>query len=160
MYCKIRPYLNKVADPRFAGVCSADIDPLLPKNDKIKPWYLISLLRSESFLSYVKIHSDRLRMPKLNKQQLGSYQMMIPDVEIQEVFERKACLLQNIISQQTKQVQELEELFSQLLSQAFSGQLTAKWRQAHLKELLTEMEEQAKILNLPPQTSQQLSLDL
>jgi type I restriction enzyme S subunit len=36
-----------------------------------------------------------------------------------------------------------------LLQRAFSGQLTAKWREAHIKELLAEMEQQARLLNLP-----------
>ncbi len=36
-----------------------------------------------------------------------------------------------------------------LLQHAFSGQLTAKWRDAHSKELLAEMEQQARLLNLP-----------
>lgn len=35
------------------------------------------------------------------------------------------------------------------MSRAFAGQLTAKWREAHMKELLAEMEEQARLLNLP-----------
>lgn len=35
------------------------------------------------------------------------------------------------------------------MQRAFSGQLTAKWREAHGKELLTEMEQQARLLNLP-----------
>lgn len=35
------------------------------------------------------------------------------------------------------------------MRRAFSGQLTAKWRQAHMQELLAEMQEQARLLNLP-----------
>jgi type I restriction enzyme S subunit len=33
-----------------------------------------------------------------------------------------------------------------MLHRAFTGDLTAKWREAHLKELLVEMEHQAKLL--------------
>jgi type I restriction enzyme S subunit len=44
---------------------------------------------------------------------------------------------------------KLENQFRVLLQRAFSGQLTAKWRQAHKKELLAEMQKQAKALNLP-----------
>jgi len=39
--------------------------------------------------------------------------------------------------------------FDLLLQRAFSGQLTAKWHEAHNKELLAEMEQQARLLNLP-----------
>lgn len=44
---------------------------------------------------------------------------------------------------------KLEAQFKLLLQRAFSGQLTAQWRQAHMTELLAEMQEQAKALNLP-----------
>jgi len=36
-----------------------------------------------------------------------------------------------------------------MLQQAFSGQLSAKWRDAHMEDLLAEMEQQARLLNLP-----------
>jgi hypothetical protein len=40
----------------------------------------------------------------------------------------------------------IERLFEVLLAVAFSGHLTASWRQANMEELLKEMEEQAKAL--------------
>lgn len=41
---------------------------------------------------------------------------------------------------------KVEKLFDILLHRAFSGELTAKWREAHMKELLQEMEVQAREL--------------
>lgn len=41
---------------------------------------------------------------------------------------------------------QLDALFSLLLHRTFSGSLTASWREAHMKELLQEMEQQAKAL--------------
>ncbi|MDY6908598.1 MAG: restriction endonuclease subunit S [Thermodesulfobacteriota bacterium] len=41
---------------------------------------------------------------------------------------------------------QIEKLFSVLLYRAFTGDLTVKWREARMKELLQEMEEQAKAL--------------
>jgi type I restriction enzyme S subunit len=41
----------------------------------------------------------------------------------------------------------LENLFETILHQAFLGDLTYKWREAHMKELLTEMELQVKTLD-------------
>lgn len=43
---------------------------------------------------------------------------------------------------------DVEHLFSALLQKAFAGDLTAQWRQGHMEELLTEMKQQAKALNL------------
>jgi len=44
---------------------------------------------------------------------------------------------------------KLEAQFQLLLQHAFSGQLTAKWREGHMQELLAEMAQQAHALNLP-----------
>jgi type I restriction enzyme S subunit len=41
---------------------------------------------------------------------------------------------------------KIQLLFDTLLHRAFSGDLTAKWREAHMQELLAEMEQQAKSL--------------
>lgn len=42
--------------------------------------------------------------------------------------------------------ENLEKAFAVMLHRAFSGDLTAKWREVHMKELLAEMGEQAKAL--------------
>lgn len=47
---------------------------------------------------------------------------------------------------------KLESQFNVLLQHAFSGQLTANWRQVHMAELLAEMQQQAQALNLPMPT--------
>ena len=52
-------------------------------------------------------------------------------------------------SMQYKRVERykiIDRLFSLLLHRAFTGDLTAAWREAHMKELLQEMELQAKAL--------------
>lgn len=43
----------------------------------------------------------------------------------------------------------VNDLFDVLLHRAFTGDLTAQWREAHMKELLAEMEQQAKALETP-----------
>ena len=48
-----------------------------------------------------------------------------------------------------KAAAKVEQLFSVLLDNAFSGQLTAQWREGHMHELLAEMAQQARALNLP-----------
>jgi type I restriction enzyme S subunit len=53
----------------------------------------------------------------------------------------------------------LETTFQSFLNRAFSGNLTAKWREVHMKELLAEMEEQAKIIGVSTDVEyEQLSL--
>lgn len=146
LYSKIRPYLNKVAYPRFAGVCSADIYPLRPKNKNVTHWYLISLLRSQAFLDYSKMHSDRLRIPKLNKPQLGKFEFPLPDPDILIEFDERAEKIVSIENGFFARQEKVEKLYQGILYRAFSGDLTASWREAHMKELLQETELQTKAL--------------
>lgn len=53
------------------------------------------------------------------------------------------------ISVLEKAAAKVEQLFSVLLDNAFSGQLTVQWREGHMHELLAEMSQQARALNLP-----------
>ncbi len=148
LYSKIRPYLNKVAFPRFSGVCSADIYPLLPKDNRISPWYIVALLQSHAFLAYAAIHSERLRMPKLNQDQLGAFATPIPDANLVVDFDRYASDIDSTLQLITAQSEKVETLFAVLLHRAFIGDLTTKWREAHMKEILAEMEAQTKALNV------------
>ncbi|MFN9536547.1 MAG: restriction endonuclease subunit S, partial [Pseudanabaena sp.] len=78
LYSKIRPALNKVAIPNFKGICSADIYPLRPSDDKLCRRYLAYLLLSETFLEYATKHSDRSKIPKINRDSLLAYKVVIP----------------------------------------------------------------------------------
>lgn len=147
LFSKIRPYLNKVAFPQFEGLCSADIYPLIPKDERTTQWFLVSLLRSQSFLDYAKSHSDRLRIPKLNKLQLGAFDTPIPRGDLLEKFEKQAERIIGLEGTWHLRGKEIEKIFSVMLHQAFTGEITASWRQANMKELLQEMELQAKALN-------------
>ena len=42
--------------------------------------------------------------------------------------------------------ERLELLFRNMVRRAFGGELTARWREAHMRELLQEMEQQARYL--------------
>ena len=54
LYSKIRPNLNKVAKATFKGICSADMYPLIPK-ENITTEYLYFILRSNKFLEHAVI---------------------------------------------------------------------------------------------------------
>jgi type I restriction enzyme S subunit len=73
----------------------------------------------------------------------------IPPFDLQEEFDRHAWSLMRMAIQASKAAIRVESMWNTLLQRAFSAQLTAKWREAHMKELLAEMELQAHQLNLP-----------
>jgi type I restriction enzyme S subunit len=73
----------------------------------------------------------------------------MPPFSLQEQFDRRAWSVMELAKKAQQTSLCLEHTWSELVKRAFSGQLTAKWRQAHVKELLSEMELQARQLNLP-----------
>ena len=52
LYGKLRPYLNKVATPDFAGKCSTELIPLLPR-EGVDRDYLAHLLRRRETVDFV-----------------------------------------------------------------------------------------------------------
>jgi len=83
LYSKIRPYLRKVALPSFAGLCSADIYPLRSKDGVLEREYLFYVLLSDAFTDYANRVSNRAGMPKINREQLFSFELDLPTVDEQ-----------------------------------------------------------------------------
>ncbi len=81
------------------------------------------------------------------RDELCNIKIPLPPITLQREFAAYVDSLETIrkSAQQTDAV--LHDLFSSLLHRAFSCELTAKWREAHMKELLAEMEQQSKLLS-------------
>lgn len=77
LYSKIRPNLNKVAIAPFDGLCSADMYPLQITSSHIDAKYIQMVLSSKEFLKYADSLSNRANIPKINKNQLFSFNMNI-----------------------------------------------------------------------------------
>jgi type I restriction enzyme S subunit len=79
--------------------------------------------------------------------------ILVPPMPKQKAFREYFAATRYIEIDQARRWQMLEDLFAVLLHRAFTGVLTAKWREAHMKELLAEMESQVKALDCPPTKS-------
>ena len=77
---------------------------------------------------------------------LSRYTTGCPPIVLQRKFSKAVVRFQEWVEQRERSMKSLENIFSALLHRAFTGDLTAKWREAHMKELLAEMETQAKAL--------------
>ncbi|WP_156965888.1 restriction endonuclease subunit S domain-containing protein [Paraburkholderia bannensis] len=73
----------------------------------------------------------------------------IPPFHLQKHFESLAWSVVAALNRTKDAAEGIDSLWSSLLQRAFSGQLTVRWREAHMKELLVEMAHQAHALNLP-----------
>ena len=82
VYSKIRPELRKVAFPRSEGLCSADAYPLRPGHE-ILAEYLFEVLLSESFARQAVAKSGRTKMPKVNRHELFSIGVPVPEISVQ-----------------------------------------------------------------------------
>ena len=95
-------------------------------------------------------------MANINAQELREFPAIFPDISFQQSFAEKLAMLDELIEYCYEAEKKVDSLFQTLLYRAFSGELIAKWREAHTKELLTEMEEQTKELGLNEKTTDNL----
>lgn len=119
LYSKIRPALNKVAIPDFEGICSADIYPLRPSNQKLCRQYLAYLLLSEGFLEYATKNSDRSKIPKVNRDALLAYEVVIPCRLEQHRIASCLSSLDELIAAQGDKVETLKFHKKGLMQQLF-----------------------------------------
>ena len=82
IYSKIRPSLNKLIIAPFDGLCSADMYPITTSmNVRFLYYYMLS----KHFVSQVnKVVMDRVKMPKINKEELSLIYVPVPPVNEQE----------------------------------------------------------------------------
>lgn len=100
---------------------------------------------------FVFWHLQMVRLPDAGYARhhkfLRQVRIMQPPPKSQEAFGRIAGNLKSTWAARKEAGRNIEVLFAVMLHRAFSGELTAKWREAHMEELLVEMEQQAKLLN-------------
>ena len=119
IYSKIRPNLNKVAMPDFEGLCSADAYPILLKEGICNREYFGYTLRSQYFLDYILIFSNRTNLPKVNRSQVEGFTLPLPPIELQNQF---ATFVQQVDKSKLavqKSLEELETLKQALMQQYF-----------------------------------------
>jgi len=82
----------------------------------------------------------------VTKSRFVAIEFLMPPRELQEVFGRQCKALCEDGETRRRQATQLDLVFDVLVHRAFAGSLTASWREAHMKVLLQEMEQQAKAL--------------
>ncbi len=101
-----------------------------------------------SYIKQMLLNKARraIGMANINASELRSLPLILPNKDQQEMFARQLDNLEKLRRRRMEDAEIISRLFENILRRAFTGDLTAKWREAHMKELLAEMEEQAKIL--------------
>ncbi|MBU2507019.1 MAG: hypothetical protein KJ799_09880 [Bacteroidetes bacterium] len=84
------------------------------------------------------------RMPRADMKYLMSLKIIDPDINLIAKFSEYYKNIQTHFDSLINNKVKIESTFNLLLSQAFDGSLTSSWRDAHMKEVLQEMEEQKR----------------
>ena len=93
IYSKIRPLLRKAVIAPFDGLCSADMYPL---KTILNGKYLLRYVLSDAFnLQVATAMSSRVKMPKINQEELSSILIPIPPMQEQEGI---ACGIDGLLS--------------------------------------------------------------
>lgn len=120
LYSKIRPLLNKVTIAPEDGLCSADMYPISTEE---KTEFIKYYMLSKAFLSSVKnIVADRVKMPKINQDELKETRFVIPPLPEQEAIvtylDSKVAKIDEYISIAEKKIAALEELKQTIIAEA------------------------------------------
>lgn len=90
--------------------------------------------------------APQMAQKNINLKILRDINVPVPPKELQDRFAGEHDCVVSMAENARKSADWLETLFTVLLHRAFSGDLTARWREAHIKELRQEMEQQARCL--------------
>jgi len=104
----IRPYLKKVWFSDRIGGCSADVFVLRSKT--CEPEFLYNVIASDKFINYVMSGAKGVKMPRGDKNQMGSFSFSIPAVAEQRKISRLFQLLDERIATQNKIIEKLQSL--------------------------------------------------
>jgi type I restriction enzyme S subunit len=123
------------------------INAVIPFSN-INPYFLYTqILLLKKSIQSVSTNAMKGIVNKGNFQEIKS---LLPPQNLRDKFGQIFVDYLRFFDNQSLASQKLEKLFQTILYRAFSGELTAEWREAHMTELLQEMEHQTKALNLQP----------
>jgi type I restriction enzyme S subunit len=109
-------------------------------------WLNTSFIKQQLF----ELARRAVGMANINATELRSLPVLIPGLPLQKKFVNCLDQLHADECLRSKSRESIEVLFKAMLHRAFTGELTNQWRDVHMKELLVEMEQQARLLRSNP----------
>lgn len=124
LYGKLRPYLNKVANADFEGVCSTDIIPVKPIINKSVKEYILHFLKGKWFVDFADKNCSGANLPRISPKKISNYKLISPPIHLQNQFAKKIAQIEQQKAILQQELQHAENLFGALLQQSFSGKDT------------------------------------
>ena len=134
IYSKIRPALAKACiSPSNNTICSADMYPIQGMSGLTNEFLFWSLL-STWFTSLVILESDRVAMPKINREKLSEVMLPVPPVieqkEIDVEVRNKTEAMDSLVHKAEKAIALAKERRTALISAAVTGKIDVRSWQA------------------------------
>lgn len=123
VYSKIRPTLNKLIIAPFDGLCSADMYPIETNMHK---QYFVYMMLSQYFVEQVGlITRDRVKMPKINQNELSGILITVPTKDEQKsiagYLDNKCTAIDTAIEQKQNLIEKLTEYKKSLIYEVVTG---------------------------------------
>jgi len=148
----VRPYLRATAlVPKELDneIASTGFCVLRPREPNGYAW-LFQLTRLQWFTEQLNVRARGASYPAVTDADILRLPIPLPcDSKILEKFDGQFEYVSKVLFTAGAASEKVDALFNLMLLRAFSGELTAKWREDHMQELLEEMAQQARALNLP-----------
>ena len=129
IYSKIRPALAKVTLAPTDCLCSADMYPLRPRNP-LQRDYLFWLLLSTGFTAWSTAQSDRVAMPKVNRQTLNNTYIPLPphpeQASIAQYVTEATGKTSKVIDRTRRQIELMEEYRTRLIADVVTGKIDVR----------------------------------
>ncbi|MBL8940111.1 MAG: restriction endonuclease subunit S [Archangium sp.] len=157
LYSKIRPGLRKTCVAPIRCLCSADMYPLRPRpllNNEFLMWQLLS----EQFSAFAVLESDRVAMPKINRESLKDVLLAVPPIGEQQriaiFLGRETSKIDALVAEQERLIELLKEKRQAVISHAVTkglnpnapmkdsgiewlGQIPAHWQLVRFKQVVS-----------------------
>ena len=136
LYGKLRPYLNKHGIAEFDGVCSTDI-LVFQTAPSVEKELLNRYFDLPQFISFAVSHSKGINLPRVSAKEILTARMPLPPLSEQHRLVARIESLFAKLDAAKEKVQSVldshETRKAALLHDAFTGKLTAKWREENNK---------------------------
>ncbi|MXX95009.1 MAG: hypothetical protein F4039_05510 [Gammaproteobacteria bacterium] len=126
LFGKLRPYLAKVAAPKFSGYCSTDALVLRPST-RITTSFLLYLLIQPQTISRVSAATYGVKMPRVSWGYIQSLEFSIPCVIQQKLIttflDHETSRIDQLVEKKQRLIELLDEKRHALITAAVTGQI-------------------------------------
>jgi type I restriction enzyme, S subunit len=142
VYSKIRPALNKVAIAETQALCSADMYAM-SFTGRVDPRFALYYFLARPFHTFATVISMRVKMPKVNREELADAPWLVPPLEeqraIADYLDRETTRIDTLIEEQQRLIEMLRERRSAVVDAALTPSNT--WVRTTLRHMLSGIDQ-------------------